>query len=687
MTNDESGSVKACMVYTDTRIPLTIAKLASNTFFLVKLIGWKCLLPGLLASILALPLSNVFTQRYNSVQAKQRKHRDRRVSLIKDALFAIRQLKMSATEATWEAKIFDARKHELQRLLRSAIWMSCLVFTANISPILLAGIPIFLFAIQNKGLNAPVAFTCIDLFQQLQSDLSILPLTTAYLSDALSHLRRLETFLSNKEISRTGMEVSSTVFCEHATIAWSGENMDAPQDSRFLLKNVSAQFPSGQLSLVTGETGSGKSLLISALAGEATIISGAVHNPSAKRQLSIKLEEDNAEYRVKHGQLAIVSQYPWIENTTVRDNILFGLPMDGARYAAVLYGCALQTDLEGLEEGDATQVGPRGAALSGGQKWRIALARALYSEAGVILLEDILGAVDAEVRGWLVEEALCGKLAEGRTRVLATHHPEQCQSKAAYVVQLHGGKVALQRHVSPTVPTPAPAQAQRLDHRQLLDLRQNGNGVKESFSRWLFASDTPLPPKDISIPPTQNKEESSPDGRRGKWEQSLWSSYPLYKTYFHATGGLGSWVSVLVVLVVCELSNFAKSWWLKNWTSHMQLQQSVDQLGEPLPGEGKDNPIVFYGSIFMAISCLSCLATATRCFVWFWIGIRASTKLFRNMTHSVFTSPLLWLEGTPHGEITTRFASDMNTIDQRLPHDVGYMVECLSQVASIAFAW
>jgi len=669
------------MAYTDTyKIPMLIVKLVSTTAFLVNLVGWKSLLPGVVASVLAIPLTTILTNKYGSVQSQQMKHRDQRVALIKDALLAIRQLNLSTAETIWERKIFQARNQELRQLFKSAIWMCSLVFAANIGPVLLAGIPIYLFALRNKQLNAPVAFTCIDLFQQLQSDLAILPLTSTYFSEALMSLRRLEIYFAEREVMETQILPSATVSCEGATMAWF-RDVEGPQ--QFVLKDVSLEFPDGQLSVVTGETGSGKSLLLSVLAGEATILAGKVRRPSKKNDVDTESNRDmetNTEHdcRAFPHPLAIVSQSPWMENTTIRDNILFGLPMDKQRYLTVLRSCALDTDLDALKNGDATLVGLNGVALSGGQRWRVALARALYSEAKVILLEDILSAVDAEVRGWLVDEAICGELAKGRTRIVVTHHATQCQAKATYMLRLHGGKVKEQRRLSPTASSLSTKVEQENSSHNWERGRRNTQGPGDKTAAEGNGPTVQTAAGDVT--PNLSEKNSTRSSRVIKPEQRRQTSWSLYKAYFRTTGGTPSWFFVAVIITTYELLIFTKSWWLKDWILYMQQAR---QPNREAADDGGDPRVVFYGATYLLISCLSCLATAARCFIWYVLGMTASTSLFEKMTRSVFGSPLEWLEGTPHGEIMTRFTSDINTVDQRLPHDVGYMVEQFMQIVSI----
>jgi ABC-type transport system involved in cytochrome bd biosynthesis fused ATPase/permease subunit len=133
---------------------------------------------------------------------------------------------------------------------------------------------------------------------------------------------------------------------------------------------------------------------------------------------------------------AYVAQTPWIENATIKNNILFGLPYDPVRYEKVIEACALTKDLAMFEDGDSTEVGAQGISLSGGQKWRLTLARAFYSRAGILILDDVFSALDAHVGKEIYENALMGELSKGRTRILVTHHVSLCLPRAKYAARL-----------------------------------------------------------------------------------------------------------------------------------------------------------------------------------------------------------------------------------------------------------
>ena len=196
------------------------------------------------------------------------------------------------------------------------------------------------------------------------------------------------------------------------------------------LHQLSVTFPSGQLTMIAGAVGSGKSSLLCALLGElrpasepATEGSGA---PGAAPGAAAAPAPTHAEMVKLEGTIGYFSQTPFILNDTVRGNILLGAPMDEEWYQTVLSACALLPDLKILPGGDMTQIGEKGINLSGGQKARVALARACYAKAPTLLLDDPLSAVDAHVGKHIFREVLGPNgLLDGTTRILVTHqtHP------------------------------------------------------------------------------------------------------------------------------------------------------------------------------------------------------------------------------------------------------------------------
>lgn len=647
--NSGMNSAQATSIYTDSpRLVRTAANLITTGTFLIKLMGWKGVTAGVIASLIPVPLIRWQSKRVRKNYWLLSEQRDRCSALLADALNAIRQLKLTATDVTWRQRLSEYRQRELSLMWTDHLEWAVLLFIGNVSPDILTAIPIYVFAVQNKGMSAAVAFTCIELFLQLQSDISVLPFHSTFIMEGWTSSKRLENYFAEPEISSQQGVNACDISLEDATIKW----LNDEKEKSFELQNVSASFPAGNLTVVAGETGAGKSLLLTALAGEADIVSGTYRRPQKMEVTAENLGVDNDWVSPSH--VAIVTQTPWLENGTVRDNILLGLPMQEDRYNEALYSCALDKDVAAMEKGDLTIVGPKGAAMSGGQRCRVALARALYSRAGVLLLDDVLSAVDAEVREWLVSKALAGSLAKGRTRILATHYATQCDKKAVRLIQLEGGTVKYQKEM------------QVISDETVAEER-------ESSAKSRNANGSSTPPKkrsETSAEKNCSAAGGQPDRKMSATKRSFW--YP-YVAYFKA-GGVWSFLFASSMCIGYETIRYSKTWWLKEWTD----QGSIES-----PGGASTT---YYGVVFILLSTANCLGSVIKGLASSMVGQRASAALFEKMSVAVFGSSLQWLESTSHGEITMRFGADTNHIDQLLSVHIWHMFGMVYSVISILIA-
>ncbi|KAF4970281.1 hypothetical protein F66182_17818, partial [Fusarium sp. NRRL 66182] len=227
---------------------------------------------------------------------------------------------------------------------------------------------------------------------------------------------RIEDFMEepNKETKAGGtVSEASPIMLEDCSFAWPGKH--AP-----VLSDVSLTIPQG-LTVVCGVVGAGKSALLQALLGELDELKGVSHLPNE--------------------MVGYCAQTPWLQSMSIRDNILFSSPYNEQRYKRVLEACALVPDLANFAHGDLSFIGENGIGLSGGQNARVALARAVYSTARVLLLDDPLSALDHNTAESIVRRCLLGPLMRDRTIVLVTHRVSLVQSHADQIVEVAGGKV------------------------------------------------------------------------------------------------------------------------------------------------------------------------------------------------------------------------------------------------------
>lgn len=422
------------------------SKIIVSLTFLLFLVGWQSLAAGMIPIVLVFPLNKMLATRYGKIQKLLMAARDKKTKVISEALTGIRQIKFSAHEDEWADKIHKSREEELVLLWKTKLNNIYMTFAGDIAPAFLTVFALATYSFIHGELMPSVAFTALGLFMSLEGILSMVPFLFMMGINAKVSCDRIDTFLKSAEKPESTYPGDVIAF-DNASITFPSKltnlNIDEEDDedrearqNRFTLRDLSFTFPNNALSIITGPTGSGKSLLLAAILGEVDVLAGSITAPHAPRADERFDSEANAGNWIIPSSMAFVSQIPWIENATIKNNILFGLPLDETRYEKVIKACALTQDLAIFVDGDATEVGAQGISLSGGQKWRLTMARALYSRAGVLILDDVFSALDAHVGREIYEKALMGELAQGRTRILVTHHVALCLPQAEYLVQL-----------------------------------------------------------------------------------------------------------------------------------------------------------------------------------------------------------------------------------------------------------
>ncbi|ERF71322.1 hypothetical protein EPUS_03476 [Endocarpon pusillum Z07020] len=684
--------------------PGTVLKLTLAFGFLIRLIGWIPLLAGLAIPAIITPVNAFASKRYASAQDDLMRIRDKKMAVVTEALQGIRQIKFSAFEDNWQRKIMDVRRKELKTQWRVFKYDTTLIAIWIAGPILLAAVALATYAIIHKTLSASVAFTTVSVFEALEMTLAAIPeLITDYF-DASVSARRIETYLGSAEKEHY-IKAGSMISFQQATVVWPAEDEGIVED-QFRLRDLNLEFPNGKLSVVSGRTGSGKSLLLAAILGEADILTGTIQVPRAPPP-SIRFDEQaNPNNWYLEGSIAFVAQIPWIENATIKDNILFGLPLDSSRYQKTLSACALEKDLEMLPDGELTDIGANGINLSGGQKWRVSFARALYSRASILVLDDIFSAVDANVGRHLYENALTGDLGQGRTRILVTHHVSLCLPRTRYGVLLGDGKALHAGTVEEL------RKDGRLDAILAQDVEQqqnaeeaaqtqnapeidDGGGLKQAISQRsnLSTRKSSHAMQDINADTTISPKKFTEDEKREKGA----IKYTIYAEYIRASGGLRHWLLVLLAFLLCLLVILGRSWWISIWTrsyqnetviakDHWRPQAYLQYPKKEIHAVQIDGNIWFYLGIYLAWSVGQCVIGSSRYFLVFLGSIRASKDLFEQLTYAVLRAPLRWLDTVPVGRILNRFTADFNMVDSRISLDLGFMMHNAMGVISVIIA-
>ncbi|XP_047481887.1 multidrug resistance-associated protein 1-like isoform X2 [Penaeus chinensis] len=312
-------------------------------------------------------------------------------------------LKLYAWEGSFANKVQEVRNEEIRLLKKVAFLKAFNSFVFNSSPcmVALASFATYLLASPDNVLDAKKAFVSISLFDIMRLPIVMLPTSISQLIQAMVALKRVQNFISAEEVEPTAVSCdrseAAAVIIRGGQFNWEG----GEQQLTWRLEDINLEIGHEKLVAVVGSVGAGKSSLISALLGEMKKVEGKV---------------------VVNGRMAYVSQQAWLQNATLRENIVWGQPFDETRYQKVVKACALLPDLDMLPGGDMTEIGEKGINLSGGQKQRVSLARAVYSDTDIVLLDDPLSAVDAHVGRFIFDNVIGPQgILRGKTRLLVTH--------------------------------------------------------------------------------------------------------------------------------------------------------------------------------------------------------------------------------------------------------------------------
>ncbi|ESZ94394.1 putative ABC bile acid transporter [Sclerotinia borealis F-4128] len=670
--------------------PGAVFKLIVSFSFLISIIGWQSLVAGMLAMSLTIPLNIYFSKRYSAAQDRLMKVRDVKMAVVTEALQGIRQIKFSALESNWGNKIGLVRKKELDEQWSVYLNDTMLLFCWITSPIALAAVALAVYAYLHGVLLPSVAFTAIGVFVNLEVTLSVIPELTTDLIDAYISIKRIQRYLDGPEISENTSDAPNVSF-EKASIAWpcaEGEDeMDG--NERYVLRNVDVSFPKGELSVISGKTGTGKSLMLASILGEVDILAGKVHVPRGPRAADRHDHLANKDNWIIPTSIAFVAQIPWIENASIKDNILFGLPLDEGRYQKVIEYCALRKDLEMLGDGEHTEIGANGINLSGGQRWRVTFARALYSRAGILVLDDIFSAVDAHVGRFIYEKGLTGELGVGRTRILVTHHVALCKAKAKYLVELGDGTVESAGFLSDL--EEAGTLERIISHEETSEqIAEDEAPITESESSTVINASESSDDENTngnSLTKVQSRKEEPKKFVEEETREQGRVKGKVYGHYIKASGGWSFWSLAVIAFIGQQFLITGRSWWLRLWTASYEessiptsmFKVQIDNF--PLYGsthnssfqaESIKHNTSYYLIVYVCLSAVSAIVGTLRYF-WIYTGsIRASKILFDRLCFTVLRTPLRWMDTVPLGRILNRFTTDFNVVDGRLANDIGF---------------
>ncbi|XP_068451746.1 ATP-binding cassette sub-family C member 10 [Clinocottus analis] len=640
------------------------------TLYLLYLQVGVAFLGGLAVALLLVPLNKFLASRILSNNRRMLEHKDSRVKLMTELLFGIRVIKFCSWELHFAQKVAGCRRRELSRLKALKYLDAMCVYTWAALPVVISILTFVTYVLLGHQLTAAKVFTTLALVGLLIVPLNAFPWVLNGILEAKVSLERIQRFfqLKNQNLPAYYALVSpedseTAILLSQGTFSWDLEpNAEGAARGSLQLHSLSLRVNKGSLVVVVGKVGCGKSSLLAALTGELDRLSGVVYVAG------------------REAGFGLASQEPWIQHASVRDNILFGRDYDAAAYQAVLEACALADDLNVLPNGDRTEVGENGVTLSGGQKARLALARAAYMDKDVYLLDDPLAAVDADVAEHLMKKCIMGLLA-GRTRILCTHRVELA-GEADVVVLMDNGTI---------VRTGPPAEILPLVEA-MPKRRKNERNTKENDGEEEEEEED----EDEEKEEEEEEEPGDPGPSGAEQKQAGVLAWSVYRSYGAAVGGALT-AAVLTALLLMQASRNVSDWWLSHWVSQLKLNGSSRTNGSS-PGAfsapqlllfssggltcalsslqtfPSGSGVAFYLTVYGSLAAANTVFTALRAFLFAYGAVCAATAVHDRLLERVLKATVSFFDTTPMGRILNRFSSDVYAVDDSLPFTLNILL-------------
>ncbi|KAL4899840.1 hypothetical protein BDW74DRAFT_106486 [Aspergillus multicolor] len=582
---------------------------------------------------------------------------DQRVSLTQEILQGVRFVKFFGWESSFLDRLKEIRRHEIRSIQTLLAVRNGILCVSMAIPVFASMLSFITYALSNHMLDPAPIFSSLALFNSLRMPLNLLPLVLGQITDAWTALNRIQEFIvaeEQKEDIERDENMSDAVQMDRASFTWERMAADkegdkngkkaprpkpetekpaddsAKEDEPFQLRDMTLDIRRDELIAVIGTVGSGKSSLLAALAGDMRLTDGAVRLSTTR---------------------AFCPQYTWIQNATLRSNILFGKDYDEKWYDQVIDACALKPDLEILPNGDATEIGERGITISGGQKQRLNIARAIYFNAELVLLDDPLSAVDAHVGRHIMDKAICG-LLKGRCRILATHQLHVL-SRCDRIVVMDDGRIH-------AVGTYDELSRDNEVFQQLMSTSSQDSKEDEEEATEVVGEEAEKVAEQKPAKPAvalMQQEEKATDS----------VGWAVWKAYIRASGSYFNAVAILFLLALANVVNVWTNLWLSYWTSDHYPSLSTGQYIGIYAGLGAGSALtMFIFSTYMTTA-----------------GTNASRKLLQLAMTRVLRAPMSFFDTTPLGRITNRFSKDIGVMDNELCDAMRMYAITITMIVSI----
>ncbi|KAK9870715.1 hypothetical protein WA026_008286 [Henosepilachna vigintioctopunctata] len=601
---------------------------------------------------------------------------DKRVKLMNEITSGIQVIKMYAWEKPFEELVASLRKYEISAISKTsyikAIAAAIMVFTERLTTYAI----IISYVLLGNQLTGAIVFSMSQLINTLQLSVSIIfPSALFSYAESKTSIFRLEEFLLKSEREEEQKTIANYIMSEPGLVKLESVRASwTPNPIVDTLMDISFELKPGSMCCIVGNVGSGKSSILHLLLRELPLSFGKMRT---------------------EGKISYASQEPWLFASSVRNNILFGQPYYKDKYKEVVEVCALERDFHLFPHGDKTNVGERGVSLSGGQRARINLARAVYRPADIYLLDDPLSAVDPHVAKHLFEKCILEYLGK-KTRILVTHQT-QFLNRADFVLVLNNGKIEIF------------SKSSEISTSEL------------TFSRATSVTETtPRVSKEaMSIRSLQSfglGDEQDDGEEPGETEELLARGtmpFSVYKKYYNAGASALVLGFEILLLIISQISLNASDLWLTEWTNHVEGSKTLNT-ATILPAENFtlvtsriltttfnttefsniiettteafshaifDFDTNMYMTVYTVLIILVIILSIGRSLLFFYITMSASRNLHNFMFSNVLKATMRFFDTNSSGRILNRFSKDIGCIDEILPYTTMMSI----QMALVAF--
>ncbi|KRZ12469.1 Multidrug resistance-associated protein 5 [Trichinella zimbabwensis] len=689
-------------------LPLVVVSplvLVGGVIYLLYLIG-PCSLIGLGIFLIFNVLQVFIGKRIVFLRKIAIEFTEKRIKLINEILNCMRPIKMNALEDPFELNVHNVRKDEKQALFKTAVAQSLALGLGSVMPVVAAASTFVIYLSLGYDLLPDQAYAVITVFFVMVFGIRMIPYDSLYYYQQV-HLMEPEL------LPVRNLHVTSSVALEIRDGHFLWNIVEPPDDAKetllhnngpstkqFALTDINIKIYKKQIVGICGPVGCGKSSLFLAIIGE--------------------MIQGNGEMQVG-GSVAYCSQDPWILNATLRENILLGETLNVQLYNTVLRVCNLESDIKTFPAGDRTEVrtafwctclivGERGATLSGGQKARLSLARAIYHQKDIYLLDNVLTALDYNVASRVLKEAIQEHLS-GKTVLLITSSVQFLKQCDAILFMDQGRIVDFGRHeelLQRCAAYLAFCQSTGELKTKADEIIDNDDGTviekMDTCQRYCFdeivkseqscarIQDQDQHVKEIiaNVPIKYDKLFESEENLQQKG-----LSMNTYKSYFDAMGSFRMVLLVLALFALSTGSTIFSTFWLSYWLKKIHPEFGSSLSSSSLSDEQNSTSVISpetmnsFAIVYGLTVPLVILTTVLKAYVFVGVTLRASEHLHNTMFKRLMHGTMRWFDITPVGRVINRFSKDIDETDTKIPFTLDTMLQNLCFIFGylIIIAW